>query len=161
MTRASFLLALVPLLAAAPAGAEADLEPGEWEQVMTITAPGQPAPPPRTVRQCITRSDAAIFSDHERWAQEMVGANPKAGCKVESSKREGSAVSVVLTCQDGVRLLVRQDFRGTTGTIDAESQVGGVTQNKNHIVSKKVSDTCSPDTIELWKRQNPGKTFEP
>lgn len=161
MTRAAFVLALVPLLAAAPAGAKGDLEPGEWEQVMTITAPGQPAPTQQTVRQCITRADAAIFGDHERWAKEMVGANPKANCKVESTKREGSAVSVVLTCADDVRLLVRQDFRGTTGTIDAESQVGGVTQGKNHIVSKKVADTCSPETIELWKRQNPGKTFEP
>ena len=161
MTRSSLALALVLLLAPAPAFAKGEVEAGEWEQVMTITAPGQPTPQQQTVRQCITSADAAIFTDHERWAQEMVSANPKASCKVESSKREGTAVSVVLACQEDVRLLVKQDFRGTTGTIDAETQVGGVTQNKNHIVSKKVSDTCSPDSIELWKRQNPGKTFEP
>jgi hypothetical protein len=161
MTRSSFVLALVPLLAAAPAAAKGNIQPGEWEQVMTITAPGQPTPMQQTVRQCITSGDAAIFADHERWAKEMVSANPKGQCKVESSKQEGSAVSVTLSCEDGVRLLVRQDFQGTTGTIDAETQLGGVTHNKNHIVSKKVSDTCSPDAIELWKRQNPGKTFEP
>jgi hypothetical protein len=39
--------------------------------------------------------------------------------------------------------------------------VGGKSQSQNHIVAKKVADTCSPASIEQWKKQNPGRTFAP
>jgi len=156
------LALLAPLLAALPANAGGGVQPGEWEQAMTITAPEMPGSPmQQTVRQCITSADAAVFADRDRWAKEMVSANPQAKCKIVETKQDGSAVSVVLACEGDVRLSVRQDFQGTTGTIDAESTVGGKLQSKNHIVSKKVSDTCSPAAIEQWKKQNPGKTFAP
>jgi hypothetical protein len=163
MTRSLPALALLaPLLAALPAHAGAKVEPGEWEQEMTITAPEMPSGPMRrTLRQCITSQDVAIFADRERWAQEMVKANPTAQCKVEETRQDGNAQSVVLACEGDVRLSVRHDFQGRTGTIDAESMVGGKLTSRNHIVSKKVADACSPESIELWKKQNPGRTFAP
>jgi hypothetical protein len=162
MIRLLFALSLLaPLCAASPARAERKIESGEWEQVMTITSPKTPQPAQRTVRHCITSEDARIFVDPERWAQEMVKANPAANCKIEESKQEGKALSVVLACDGDMRLHVRHDFEGRNGTIEAESMVGGVSQGRNHIVSKKVADTCSPETIEQWKRQNPGRSFAP
>jgi hypothetical protein len=156
------LVLLAPLLAALPARAGALVEPGEWEQEMTISAPEmQSGPMHRTVRQCITSDDVEIFADGERWAQEMVNANPQARCKVEETRHEGNMRSVVLACEGDVRLSVRHEFQGRTGTIDAESMVGGKLTSRNHIVSKKVADTCSPASIEQWKQQNPGRTFAP
>jgi hypothetical protein len=115
----------------------------------------------QTVRSCITKQDAEIFNDPKRWAQEMVNANPQAGCKIQDTKQEGSATTAVLACEGDVTLTVKQDFSGTTGAIDAQTAVGGVVQGKNRIASKRVSETCSPETIEQWKSQNPGKTFAP
>lgn len=164
MKRSLLVLALsAPLLAAPATSARAaGPQPGEWEQAMTITTAAAPgSPQQKTIRQCITSADAALASDPKRLANEMVNANPQKKCKVEEAKQEGNALTVVLACEGDVRLYARQDFQATTGTIDAEIQVGGVSQSSNHIVSKKLSDTCSSQTIELWKAQNPGKTFAP
>jgi hypothetical protein len=150
------------LLAVLPAHAQGKIEPGEWEQKMTIEHPGMPGGPmEQVVRQCITSGDAAIFSDKDRWAQEMVSANPEAQCKIQSSKQEGTALSVTLACKDDVILKVRHDYKGETGVIDAETLIAGAPQGKNHIESRKVADACGPESIEQWKRQNPGKTFAP
>jgi hypothetical protein len=157
---AAVLLASSPL--ALPAGAQSRVEPGEWEQVMTITAPDSPGmPAPGPIRQCITSAEVAIFADRDRWAQEIANANPNAKCRVQEAKQDGTALSVVLACEGDMLLKVRHDFQGRTGTIDAESLVGGVPKFKNHIESRKVADTCSAESIELWKRQNPGKPFAP
>jgi len=156
------LALLAPLFAVPAARAASPIEPGEWEQVMTISAEGSPhGPMQKTARACITSEDAAIFSDGKRWADQMVKANPEAKCRIADTKHEGSAMSVVLACEGDVRLTVRHDFQGKAGTIDAETAVGGVVKGTNHIVSKKVADTCSPETIEQWKHQNPGRTFAP
>jgi len=163
MTRPLALAACAAaLLAALPAHAQGKIEPGEWEQKMTIEHPGMPGGPmEQVVRQCITSGDVAIFSDRDRWAKEMVSANPEAQCTIKESKQDGSALSVVLACKDDVTLKVRHDYRGATGVIDAETLVAGEPQGKNHIESRKVSATCSPESIEQWKRQNPGRTFAP
>ncbi|HSJ96330.1 MAG TPA: DUF3617 family protein [Myxococcota bacterium] len=162
MIRSLLALALLaPLFAAPAARAEARIETGEWEQVMTVTAPEMPSASTQTVRHCITKEDASIFTDRDRWAQAMVKANPDAKCRIQETKQDGNALTVVLACEGDMRLDVRQEFQGTTGTIDAETRIGGATQGKTHIVSKRVADTCSQATIEQWKRQNPGRPFAP
>lgn len=157
------LLPLLALVAATPALA-GEIQSGEWEQTLTVVAEGAPpghGPMKQTMRTCITSREAAIFSDRERWAQEMMNANPQAGCKLGETKQKGNAVTAVLTCPEDLTLTVTQDFSGTTGVIEAQSSVGGVVQSRNRIESRRVADTCSPETIERWKQQNPGKTFAP
>lgn len=155
------LVPLVSLLAALPASAQL-LEPGEWEQQMTMTVPGMPGEPMKqTLRHCITSADVALVADHERYAKEMVQNNPEMNCKLDSSEQKGNVVTVALACDGDMKLTMRHEFHGKTGTMDAESRIGGELHSRNKIVSRKVSDTCSPETIEQWKRQNPGKTFAP
>ena len=162
--RRSFL-ALAPLaalLAAPPADAEPRIEPGEWEQVMTMdTGKSGHGEMKQTQRACLTSGDVEIFTDRERWAQEMLGSNPQAQCKLQDSKEEGTTITVTLACEGGVVLTVRHDFQPRSGTIVAETRVNGELQGSNRIESRKVADTCSPATIERWKQQNPGKTFAP
>jgi hypothetical protein len=157
------LLAVSLLLAFATPATASTVEPGEWEQVVSIDAAegGPHGAMKRTVRSCITSADATALGDKQRWADEMVRANPQAECKVKETKQEGNAITAVLTCANDVVLTVRQDFQGTSGTIVAETAVGGVSQGKNKIESKRISETCSPESIEQWKSQNPGKTFAP
>ncbi|HEY8495141.1 MAG TPA: DUF3617 family protein [Myxococcota bacterium] len=155
------LVPLVCVLAALPAFAQ-NLEPGEWEQQMTMTAPGMSGEPVKqTMRHCITSADVALLADHERYAKQVADSNPHMSCKVASAKQDGAVLTVALACDGDMQLTMRHELRGKTGVIDAESRIGGELHSKNHIVSKKVSDTCSPETIERWKQQNPGKTFEP
>lgn len=159
------LLALAPLaalLAAAPADAGPRIEPGEWEQTMTMDAgPGGPGAQTQTQRACLTAQDIEIFTDRERWAQEMLHSNPQAQCKLQDTKEAGTTVTVTLACGGGMVLTVRHDFQPRSGTIVAETRVNGELQGSNRIESRKVADTCSPETIERWKQQNPGKTFAP
>lgn len=162
LARAAF--AAAALLAALPAHAQPKMASGEWEQTFTMSesdAPGHGGMK-HTVRTCVTSEDVAIFSDHERWAAEILkGASPQAKCTLRSSKQDGSAMSVVLACTDDVVLTIRQDFQGKSGRIDAETRIGGVMQGTNRIDSRWVSDTCTQETIERWKQQNPGRTFAP
>jgi len=157
------LLAVSLLLAFAAPATASTVEPGEWEQTVSIDASegGPHGSMKRTVRSCITSQDASTLGDKQRWADEMVRANPQAECKVKETKQEGNAISAVLACKNDVILTVRQDFQGTTGKIVAETTMGGVTQGKNTIESKRISDACSPESIEQWKSMNPGKTFAP
>jgi|SRR5690606_3329525 len=162
MSRSFASLPLLVLIAASPALA-GNVQPGEWEQTLTLEpSEGSPhGPMKQTVRSCITSADAAIFNDRDRWAQEMVSANPEAGCKIKETKQDGNAITAVLTCDGDLTLTVKQDFNGTEGSIDAQTAVGGVVQGRNLIRSKRISETCSPETIERWKAVNPGKTFTP
>jgi hypothetical protein len=60
-----------------------------------------------------------------------------------------------------MQLRVRHDYKGATGTIDAETLVAGASKGTNHIESRKVADACSAETIARWKQQNPGEEFRP
>lgn len=157
-------LAVAALLTALPAHAQPKVASGEWEQTFTMSetdAPGHGGMK-HTVRTCVTSEDVAIFTDHERWAAEVLkGADPQAKCTLRSSRQDGTAISAVLACAEDVVLTVRQDFQGKSGRIDAETRVGGVVQGSNRIESRWVSDTCTQETIERWKQQNPGRTFAP
>jgi hypothetical protein len=168
MTR-SLLARLAPValvaLAAAPSHAEPIVEPGEWEQTVTLSGGEEGAGfegMSSTLLVCITSEDAAILRDRERWARQMAkGGNPQAPCEVRSSKQDGNAFSVVLACGEDAEVTVRQELRGRTGTLVAETRVGGQLHSRSHIESRKVADACSPETLERWKQQNPGRTFAP
>lgn len=156
------LAALAALLPVPPADAGPRIEPGEWEQVMTIDAgPGGPGAQERTQRACLTTQDLEIFTDRERWAKEMLRSNPQAQCRIQDTKEDGTTITVTLACEDDLLLTVRHDFQPRSGTIVAETRVKGELQGSNRIESRKVADTCSPEAIERWKQQNPGKTFAP
>lgn len=160
-----FALAVLPvtaLLAASNARAQGKLEPGEWEQVMTMSAPGMPGGSMnRTMRTCFTTSDAVMYSDRDQWAETIAEGASEANCRLAAVEQEGSAVVVRLECAGDMTMTMRHDFRGTTGTIDAETFVGGESMGKSHVESKRVAATCSEATIAQWKEQNPGKTFVP
>jgi hypothetical protein len=157
--RAGFLVAA---LAALPAHAQGRIEPGEWEQVMTMTAPGMPGGSmKRTMRQCMTSADVAIFSDRDQWAAVIADGAGEANCKLAEVEQKGTAMLVRLECEGDMQMTMRHDFQGTTGTIDAETFVGGTSMSTSHVESKRVAATCSDESIAQWKQQNPGKTFAP
>jgi hypothetical protein len=167
MTRPSVLVALAvvsasALLAASPARAQGKIEPGEWEQVMTMSAPGMPGGSMnRTMRTCFTSSDAVMYGDRDQWAETIAEGASEANCKLAAVEQAGSALVVRLECAGDMKMTMRHDFRGATGTIDAETFVGGESMGKSHVESKRVADTCSEATIAQWKEQNPGKPFVP
>lgn len=167
MTRLTVLVALVVvpatvLLAASSARAQGKIEPGEWEQVMTMSAPGMPGGSMnRTMRTCFTSSDATMYGDRDQWAETIAEGASEANCKLATVEQEGSAVVVRLECAGDMKMTMRHDFRGKTGTIDAETFVGGESMGKSHVESKRVAESCSEATIAQWKEQNPGKPFVP
>lgn len=163
MTRPFLLVAVSAALLAAPAArAQGKIEPGEWEQVMTMTAPGMPGGSmTRTMRQCFTSSDVAIYADKDLWAKTIADGAGEANCTLAKAEQEGTALVVRLECAGDMKMTMRHDFRGTTGTIDAETFQGDDPMSKSHVESKRVAATCSDETIEQWKQQNPGKPFVP
>lgn len=163
MNRSFVLVAVSAALLAAPtARAEGKIEPGEWEQVMTMTAPGMPGGSmTRTLRQCFTSSDVAIYADKDQWAKTIADGAGEANCTLAKAEQDGTALVVRLECAGDMRMNMRHDFRGTTGTIDAETFNGDDSMSKSHVESKRVAETCSDETIAQWKQQNPGKSFVP
>ncbi len=163
MTRPFVLVAVLAVLLAAPAArGQGKIEPGEWEQVMTMSAPGMPGGSMnRTMRTCFTSGDAAMYGDRDQWAKTIAAGAGDANCTLATVEQDGTALVVRLECAGDMKMTMRHDFRGTTGTIDAETFVGGETMGKSHVESKRVADTCSDETISQWKEQNPGKAFIP
>lgn len=160
---AALASAALLLPAASPAEEKGWIEPGEWEQTMTITSPGVPGGAAKqTIRQCFTSADVSAYGDKERWAKELGAANnPHTKCEPARVEQDGTAMVVTLECQGDARMVMRHDFRGTTGTIDTETFVGGHPMAKSHVESRRVASACSAETIARWKQQNPGKPFAP
>ncbi len=163
MTRPLLLAAVFFALLAAPtARAQGKIEPGEWEQVMTMTAPGMPGGSmTRTMRQCFTSSDVAIYADKDQWAKTIADGAGDANCELAKVEQDGNALVVRLECPGDMKMTMRHDFRGTTGTIDAETFQGDDSMSKSHVESKRVAETCSDETVAQWKQRNPGKSFAP
>jgi hypothetical protein len=162
MTRSLALLAF-PLLVLAPAvaGAQPKLQPGEWELQIEVQMPGMAAPVKRTGRECYTREDSAIYADPKRWAQDMVDSTPGQECSASDIQSQGTMVSMIIQCKSGGRMKLVQDFRGKTGTMTSQMLPEGADPGPvNTIQLSHVSDTCSPETIERWKRRT-GKEFKP
>lgn len=163
MTRPLLLVAVSAALLAAPtARAQGKIEPGEWEQVMTMNAPGMPGGVmTRTTRQCFTSGDVAIYADKEQWAKTIADGAGEANCKLAKVEQEGTALVARLECAGDMKMTMRHDFRGTTGTIDAETFIGGDSKGKSRVEAKRIAETCSDETIAQWKQQNPGRSFAP
>lgn len=148
-------------LAAATAHAQARLEPGEWARKSTSEVPGTYTGPVESEGlDCYTSGDQRIYADPKTWAAEMAAAQGD-DCKPGDPKLEGTALSVTLTCGEGRRFDLRHDFRGTTGTMDAQAWNGAEKGTTTHTELRRVADECSAETIESWKRWNPGKEFAP
>jgi len=163
MTRPLLLAAVFFALLAAPtARAQGRIEPGEWEQVMTMTAPGMPGGSmTRTMRQCFTSSDVAIYADKDQWAKTIADGAGEAHCTLAKVDQDGTALVARLECAGDMEMTMRHDFRSTTGTIDAETFHGDDSMSKSHVESKRVAETCSEETIAQWRQRNPGKSFAP
>ena len=110
------LLALL-LVVATPALAQ-EMEPGEWEFQIVVTAPGMPKPQPMGYRNCITAEQA---KDPLRW-----GGNPSqpTDCRITTLKKGPDAISWKMECtstgMNGVG-----SARFGRGSMQSETQVGG------------------------------------
>jgi Protein of unknown function (DUF3617) len=110
------VLALV-LAMGAPAFAQ-EMEPGEWEFQVVITAPGMPKPQPMANRQCLTAEQA---KDPLRW-----GGNPgqPADCRITTLKKGPDAVSWQMECP-ATGMKGTGSARFGRGSMQSETQVGG------------------------------------
>ena len=110
------VLALV-LAMGAPAFAQ-EMEPGEWEFQVVITAPGMPKPQPMASRQCLT---AELAKDPLRW-----GGNPSqpADCRITTLKKGPDAVSWQMECP-ATGMKGTGSARFGRGSMQSETQVGG------------------------------------
>jgi len=159
------LLAVVLACAAfgaATASAQGRLEPGEWERSTTTEIPGSYAGPIQdTGRDCYTSADTKIYADKDTWAADMIAATEGPNCKAKDLKQEGTALSVTLVCDEGIRMDIRHDFHGTTGTMDTQMWHGSEKNAKSHVEMKRIAEKCSPETIESWKHWHKGQEFAP
>lgn len=148
-------------LLAASAHAQARLESGEWEQTSSTEIPGMyTGPIESTSRSCYTTGDQKIWADKDAWAADMAKAQD-ANCKTKDLKQDGTALAVTLVCDEGKRYDLRNDFRGTTGTMDTQAWDGSEKGATSHVELKRIAEKCSEESIESWKRWNPGKEFVP
>jgi hypothetical protein len=158
---AGFLLLSAALLGSLPAFAQGVVEPGEWKRKTTTEVPGMYTGPLESEGlDCYTSGDRKIYADLKLWAAEMAAAQG-GGCKAESPKAEGTALSVTLVCDEGKRYELRHDFHGAKATMDTQAWDGQEKGAKSHVELERVAEKCSPETIEQWKAWNPGKKYEP
>jgi len=150
------------VLGSSPTGAQGRIEPGEWEATSSTEIPGTyTGPIERTDRRCYTSADQKIYADKDAWAADMVAATPEAHCKAKELKQDSTALSVTLVCDDGRRMNLLHDFRGTTGSMETQVFHGDEAGTKARYTLKRVADECSPETIQTWKEWHPGQEFAP
>jgi hypothetical protein len=146
---------------AGAARAQGRLEPGEWEATSSTEIPGTyTGPIERTDRRCYTTSDQKLYADKDAWAKDMVEATG-AGCTAKDLKQEGTALSVTLVCDEGMRQILMHDFRGAAGTMETQIFRGDELGTKSRYTLKRVAERCSPETIEQWKAWHPGQDYAP
>ena len=159
----SFAAALAfAALGATTAEAQGRLEPGEWERSTSTEIPGSYMGPLQTTgRDCYSSADTKIYADKDAWAADMLAATEGPNCKAKDLKQEGTALSVTLVCDGGIRMDIRHDFQGTTGTMDTQMWHGSEKNAKSHVEMKRVAEKCSPETIESWKQWHKGQEYTP
>lgn len=98
----------------APALAQ-EMEPGEWEFVTSMTAPGMPQAQTFTHKRCVTKED----QDPSRWSQKG-----QSDCKATPGKKSGGVVTWEVSCpKSGMR--GSGSARIARTTVDSEMRMSG------------------------------------
>lgn len=132
------------LLAAAPARAAIELDPGEWQDTETGTENGQPAKPEVTT-DCIKPEDA---KDPVKALTAM--KDQQAGqCKTVDVKQSGNTVSYVMQCGDPKQMSIDIaatytfiDRRHYTGTLKSTVVLAGQKTTSDKKVESKWIGAC-------------------
>jgi hypothetical protein len=105
------LVAAVPNLHAAGAAAKVNLQPGEYELVITYEIQGEPSARSKVADRCITpdelNSPEEVFSDNV--LDESKASQP---CKVTNLKQSGQIISYDAICSNRI-VRVQGTLRGT------------------------------------------------
>lgn len=110
------LCGLVFLLAAFPARAAIELEPGQWQDTETGTENGQPAKAQVTT-ECMTPEDA------KDPVKSLMAERAQAGqCKTFDVKPSGNTVTYTMQCGDGKQMSL--DIAGTITFFDRKHYAG-------------------------------------
>lgn len=137
-------MALVAIVAASPALAAIELEPGLWQDTETGTENGQPAKPEVTT-DCMTPEDA------KDPLKSLMAEQAQAGqCKTFDVKPSGNTITYTMQCGDPKQMSI--DIAGTITVIDRKHYTGTLkstivmagqkmTSDKK-IESKWLSATC-------------------
>jgi len=133
------------LLAAAPAHAAMQLEPGEWQDTETGTEDGQPAKPEVTT-SCMTAEEAKDVVK----ALTQLQNTPGQQCKTMHVQDKGNTLSFDMECGDAKTVLIAVNMNITflnsrhyTGTIKSNVAYGGKTVSSDkQIDSKWIGATC-------------------
>jgi len=139
--------------AAAPAGAMAELRPGQWEtrvEVLRLNmsdVPNMPAgmtapmPPPTTVLSCLTPEQA-----RQPNAGFLTGAENQSGCAYENFSMKGGRMRGIVTCtREGttVRATVNGSFTANSYEMESESRVtanGMTVETASRVTSRRIGD---------------------
>ena len=91
-----------------------EMEPGEWEFVTSMSAPGMPQAQTFTSKRCVTAKD----SDPSRWQDKQQASD----CKVSPSKKSGGSYTWEVSCPStGMR--GTGTARVTRSTMDSEMRL--------------------------------------
>jgi hypothetical protein len=120
------------LLAAHPAHAAIELEPGEWQDTETGTENGQPAKAEVTT-ECVTPEDA------KDPVKALMAERAQAGqCKAFDVKSNGSTVTYTMQCGDAKQMSF--DIVGTITFIDRKHYAGTLKSTVIFAGQKTTSD---------------------
>jgi hypothetical protein len=116
-------------LSAAPAGAQANLQPGKYVVTMEMTGVGEGMPPIKT-ESCVTSQDAANI------ATLLEQGAPEEGCKVSNMKFQPDRAAFSMSCvNDGERYEMSAELR-----FASDSYHGLVTtKTGGEIITTKIS----------------------
>lgn len=100
------LAAALVALHIAPAGAQLTLQPGKYQQTMTMSRDGQTIP--FTLESCIASEDVADLAA-------MLGEEPEDDCKLSNLKIQGGRMTFTISCtDDGEAIRSEADLRFAT-----------------------------------------------
>ncbi len=146
--RHAAVLAAALLMAALPARAAMQIEPGEWQDTETGTEDGKPVPPEVTTG-CMTTDDAKDVVKALTRLQETAGKK----CKAMHVKDNGNTLSFDMECGDATTMLIAvsmnltfENARHYTGTIKSNVVYGGkaITSDKQ-LDSKWIAAACKKE----------------
>lgn len=138
------LVVAAGLLAAAPARAAIELEPGQWQDTETGTENGQPTKPEVT-SDCMTPEEA---KDPVKALSGMKDAGGE--CSKFDIKESGNTVTVTMLCGDPRQMQIDMaasytflDRKNYTGTMKSTVTVGGTKTTADKKVVSKWIGACT------------------